>query len=53
MRGTCGMRMPKRTSLEPPSRAMERLATAAGAAPACPATSEVELRPLAATAASA
>ena len=49
MRGTCGMRMPKRTSLKPPSRALERLATAAGGARARAATSDVEPRPLAAT----
>ena len=48
----CGLRTPKRTCHGQPSRAMERSATAAAAAPARPVTSDVEPWPLAATAAS-
>ena len=49
MHGTHGTRMPKRTCLRRPLRAVERPeATAVGAA-ACPAMSDVEPKPLVAT----
>ena len=48
----CGMCIPKRTSLGPPPRAMERPAKAAAATPARPLTPDAEPWTLAATAAS-
>ena len=53
MHGTCSMHVPKRTSLGPPSRVMERPPTAAAAALAHSVTPNVKPWPLAATAASA
>ena len=50
--GTHGMCMPERTSLGRPPRAMEKSDAAAAAAPPRPTTSDVDLRPLVATAAS-